>query len=58
MSPFLSYKLSFFSFWLIILVVLLHAANVVELTEQSGIFDILQYFITYKICAIAVPLFL
>lgn len=57
MSNYLSIKLSFFSFWLIVLVVLLHASNVAFLTGETSVLNNLEYFIKFRVTAIAVPLF-
>src|SRR5690554_266376 len=58
MNEVLSKKLNFFSFWLIVLVVLLHSAiGVDQLSFSVSIFDNLQKFISFGLCQIAVPFF-
>jgi surface polysaccharide O-acyltransferase-like enzyme len=56
MTTYLSNKLSFFSFWLIVLVVILHSLNI-DILKCDDFFCFLQYFIAHKITQIAVPLF-
>lgn len=58
MNKYLSNKLTFFSFWLIILVVLLHSTvNVPENAIPKNIFEKIQVFISFGLCQVAVPLF-
>lgn len=56
MNKYLSNKITFFSFWLIILVVLLHSLNV-QFNECNNLLCGLQYLLSYKLAQIAVPLF-
>lgn len=56
MSPYLSNKITFFSFWLIVLVVLLHSLNI-EITECNSLICSFQYLLSHKLTQIAVPLF-
>jgi surface polysaccharide O-acyltransferase-like enzyme len=56
MNPYLSNKITFFSFWLIVLVVLLHSLNV-TFTNCDNLICGFQYFLSHKLTQIAVPLF-
>lgn len=56
MGQYLSNKITFFSFWLIILVVLLHSLNI-QFTECSNLICSFQYLLSHKLAQIAVPLF-
>ena len=56
MNKYLSNKITFFSFWLIILVVVLHSLNV-QFNECNNLLCGLQYLLSYKLAQIAVPLF-
>lgn len=56
MNKYLSNKLTFFSFWLIVLVVLLHSLNV-DFTICDNFICSFQYLLSHKLAQIAVPLF-
>lgn len=56
MTPYLSRKLTFFSFWLMALVVLLHSLNV-DISRCNNILCDLEYLLSHKLSQIAVPLF-
>lgn len=56
MNQYLSQKLTFFSFWLIVLVVLLHSLNVTFNNCDNWICS-LQYLLSQKLAQIAVPIF-
>lgn len=56
MNQYLSNKITFFSFWLIVLVVLLHSLNIEFLTCDNLICSF-QYLLSHKLAQIAVPLF-
>jgi surface polysaccharide O-acyltransferase-like enzyme len=58
MNKILSSKISFFSFWLIVMVVLLHSTvGVEEYTSSTSKFGALQRYISFGLCQIAVPFF-
>lgn len=56
MNKYLSNKLTFFSFWLIVFVVLLHSLNI-DFSTCNNLFCNLQYLLSHKLSQIAVPLF-
>jgi peptidoglycan/LPS O-acetylase OafA/YrhL len=56
MNQYLSNKITFFSFWLIVLVVLLHSLNV-EFSICDNLICSFQYLLSHKLAQIAVPLF-
>lgn len=56
MNTYLSNKLYFFSFWLIVLVVFLHSLNV-DISKCDDFICDFQYFIAHKVTQVAVPLF-
>lgn len=56
MESYLSRKLTFFSFWLMLLVVLLHSLNI-NFNECNNLVCSLQYLLSHKLAQIAVPLF-
>lgn len=56
MNTYLSKKLTFFSFWLMVLVVLLHSLNI-DFKECNDVLCNVQYLLSYKLSQIAVPLF-
>jgi peptidoglycan/LPS O-acetylase OafA/YrhL len=56
MNKYLSNKLTFFSFWMIVLVVLLHSLNV-DFTICDNFICSFQYLLSHKLAQIAVPLF-
>lgn len=57
MTIHLSRKLTFFSFWLIIVVVLLHSNMIDNISTEISFFNYLQYLLSMKLAQIAVPLF-
>ncbi len=56
MDNYLSNKLTFFSFWLIVLVVILHSLNV-DFSSCNNIYCTVQYLVSHRLSQIAVPLF-
>jgi hypothetical protein len=56
MNEYISNKITFFSFWLIVLVVMLHSLNV-EFTTCDNLICSFQYLLSHKLAQIAVPLF-
>lgn len=56
MNDFLSKKLTFFSFWLIVLVVLLHSLNI-DYKSCDTVLCTVQYLLSLKLGEVAVPLF-
>ncbi|KQR91849.1 hypothetical protein ASG01_12650 [Chryseobacterium sp. Leaf180] len=56
MNQYLSNKLTFFSFWLIFLVVILHSLNI-DIEERVDFIYSFQYFVSHRLTQIAVPLF-
>ena len=56
MNDFLSKKLTFFSFWLMVLVVLLHSLNI-DYKSCDTFLCTVQYLLSLKLAEVAVPLF-
>lgn len=56
MTEYLSKKISFFSFWLMLLVVLLHSLSV-QFQDCNDFLCLIQYFLSHKLSSVAVPLF-
>ncbi|MCG2431659.1 acyltransferase family protein [Aequorivita xiaoshiensis] len=57
MTKYLSQKLTFFSFWLIVVVVLLHSVSMDTNSSELTFFKYLEYLLSLQLAQIAVPCF-
>lgn len=56
MNEYLSNKITFFSFWSMVLIVLLHSLNI-QFSDCTNLICSFQYLLSHKLTQIAVPLF-
>ncbi|TXK75408.1 acyltransferase family protein [Mesonia sp. HuA40] len=57
MTKYLSQKLTFFSFWLIVVVVLLHSVSMDTNSSELTFFKYLEYLLSLQLAQLAVPCF-